>query len=89
MAQNTQYSITEFLRGFLCEGLDQLLEHPSGEVSTPSFEQLRIRLEALPLDSTEFSLAANRLANAQHYLDCGEPGAARYELRLLRRSLRQ
>jgi hypothetical protein len=31
----------------------------------------------------------NRLANARHYLASGEDGAARYELRLLRRSLEQ
>jgi hypothetical protein len=40
-------------------------------------------LEALPLTSAEFSLAANRLANAQHYLESGECGGARYELCLL------
>jgi hypothetical protein len=44
-------------------------------------------LQALPLDTTEFALAVNRLANARHYLESGEYGAARFELRLLRRSL--
>jgi hypothetical protein len=51
------------------------------------FERLRLLLEALPLDTTDFGLAVNRLANARHYLESGECGAARYELRLLRRSL--
>jgi hypothetical protein len=46
-------------------------------------------LEALPLTTAEFATARNRLENARSYLEAGERGAARYELRLLRRSLEQ
>ena len=54
---------------------------------TTEFQEAQEALEALPLDTTAFGLAVNRLANARRYLKSGEHGAARYELRLLRRSL--
>jgi hypothetical protein len=67
-----------------------LLGQPSSD-ETPAvcFGRLRVLLDALPLDTTEFGLAVNRLANAQHYLETGEHGAGRFELRLLRRSLEE
>ncbi len=40
-------------------------------------------LSSLPLATDVYGLAENRLANARRYLDSGEFGAARYELRLL------
>jgi hypothetical protein len=45
-------------------------------------------LESLPLSTSEFGLAHNRLQNALRYLASAEPGAARYELQLLATSLR-
>jgi hypothetical protein len=45
-------------------------------------------IESLPLSTSEFGLASNRLQNAANYLASGEPGAARYELQLLETSLR-
>jgi hypothetical protein len=45
-------------------------------------------LESLPLSTSEFGLAHNRLQNALKYLEAAEPGAARYELQLLETSLR-
>jgi hypothetical protein len=45
-------------------------------------------LESLPLSTSEFGLARNRLNNAVKYLASAESGAARYELRLLETSLR-
>jgi len=51
------------------------------------FVRVRELLEALPQSSAEFGVAVNRLRSAQDYLRCGEAGAARYELNLLRRSL--
>jgi hypothetical protein len=90
MTQKAYFSIADSIRALLCEGLDQLLgERSRQEVPVAFLDQLRLLLEALPLDSTEFSLAWNRLANARHYLESGERGAARFELRLLRRSLEQ
>jgi hypothetical protein len=81
-------SITDTTHELLCEGLDEALTQPWG-LQNPlvCFERLRLLLECLPLDSTEFALAVKRLANARHYLQTGEFGAARYELRLLRGSL--
>ena len=89
MALNADFSITDSRRTLLWEGLDEELGQPLGH-KTPlaCFERLRLLLEALPLDSTEFALAVNRLTNARHYLETGEHGAARYELHLLRRSLK-
>ncbi len=78
-------SISESLRVRLRQSLEDLLERVSlatGPVR--GFEQVRQALEAMPLASAEFSLAVNRLANAQRYLKSGEPGAALFELRLLR-----
>jgi hypothetical protein len=89
MALNADFSITESYRAFLREGLDEMLGQPSGHnMPLACFGRLRVLLEALPLDSTEFGLAVNRLANARCYLESGEYGGARYELRLLLRSLK-
>jgi hypothetical protein len=52
------------------------------------FSDLRTVIESLPMPSGEFSLAKNRLRNAQRYLRSDEAGAARYELCLLLGSLR-
>jgi len=69
---------------------DDLLARIAGGVRRPvGFVRVRELLEALLLASAEFGVAINRLANAQRYLDAGEPAAARYELNLLRRSLKR
>ena len=47
-----------------------------------------VMLNALPLSSHEFSVAVNRLRNAQRYLVAKEPGAAHFELSLLLASLK-
>jgi hypothetical protein len=89
MTQQPYVSITDSLRLSLCQALDDLLAQAlSDEHPIAGIEQIGRMLEALPLGNAEFSLAVNRLANAQHYLQSGEPGAARYELHLLRQSLR-
>jgi len=44
---------------------------------------LRQIFKSLPLTSGDFSLAMNHLRNVERYLCSDEPGAARYELRLL------
>jgi hypothetical protein len=89
MTLNTHPLIVESDRDHLGEGLDELLWQPSSE-ETPAarFGPLRVLLDSLPLDTTEFGLAVDRLANAQHYLESGDHGAS-FELRLLRRSLKQ
>jgi hypothetical protein len=88
MRPHAQFPITESVHALLREGLDELLGQPSDhKPPVAQFERLRLLLEALPLDAADFSLAVNRLANAHHYLKSGEHCAARYELRLLRRSL--
>ena len=49
--------------------------------------ELQALLDALPLSSDEFGLACNRLRNAHRYLLAREPGAAKWELNALKRSL--
>ena len=44
-------------------------------------------LNALPMSTSEFGLAINRVKNACQYLRSNTPGAARYELRMLLGSL--
>lgn len=45
-----------------------------------------IIVEALPLATAEYALLCNRIGNAQRYLQCGERGAAEYELKMIARS---
>ena len=45
-------------------------------------------IDALPLSTSEYALAGNRLRNTHRYLESNERGAARYELALLAGSLR-
>jgi hypothetical protein len=87
MALNSEFSNVDPIRALLCDRLDELQGRSGDEPSIAWFERLRLLLEALPLDTAQFGLALNRLANAHHYLESGEWGAAWYELRLLRRSL--
>jgi hypothetical protein len=68
--------------------LAALLEPPlTGAGKLAIHHQVRHALECLPLTTAEFATAVNRLENARAYLEVGEPGAARFELLLLLRSL--
>ena len=90
MSLNAGVSIAESYDALLPECLDKLLGQVHGhKVPVVCFRRLRVLLEGLPHGSEEFALAVNRLANARQYQVAGEHGAARYELRLLRRSLEQ
>lgn len=65
--------------------IERLL-HPEPQSCTEQAESLQdlgALLETLPLTSGEFATAHNRIRNARRYLQASEPGAARYELRLL------
>jgi hypothetical protein len=87
MTEYTTVSITESLCALLRQAHDGLAGRPSTAVGLVDFDHVRHLLEALPLTTAEFGLAVNRLANARHYLESSEPGATRYELGLLLRSL--
>jgi hypothetical protein len=71
-----------------CTLLDDIIEpvFSSGCPASRSRDAREV-LEVLPLTTAEFVTARNRLENARSYPEAGERGAARYELRLLRRSL--
>jgi hypothetical protein len=77
------------LQGRVKEVMDGLLRPATLDADRgAAFAEARASLETLPLTTEEFSLAVNRLANAQRYLESGEHGAARWELLQLRRILR-
>ncbi len=60
--------------------------HPADKFAG-AFAEVRMILDALPLDTEEFALAGNRLRNAARYVKSGERGAACYELKMLSRKL--
>lgn len=69
----------------------QLEQMVRSECAERRFEQLadvESLLHCLPLDSSEFALAQNRVRNARRYFRAREVGAARFELRFLLNSLR-
>jgi hypothetical protein len=81
-------SITDGYRVSLCQVLHNLQIRVGRDgISFSGFEQKRKPVKARTLTSEEVSLAVKRLSNARRYLQSGERGAARYELRLLRGSL--
>jgi hypothetical protein len=64
--------------------LDTLIKQVSSDAPpADSWNRAHKALEALPLTTEEAAVMRNRLANARNYLEAGERGAARYELRLL------
>ena len=68
----------------LGKGVQSLLEQTFDSiVSAPEWDELGELLESFPLPTAQFALAMNRLNNARNYFVAGEPGAARFELRLL------
>jgi hypothetical protein len=58
-----------------------------GTFSVEAFADVERHLDCVPLAHPEYSLVRRRLDNAKAYLQRGEAGAARFELRQLARSL--
>jgi hypothetical protein len=88
MSRHTELLTAESVRTRACQVLDGLLSpSPRSASLFTALSEIHRLLEALPLGTAEFGLAVNRISNAQSYLRSGEPGAARFELRLLRGSL--
>jgi hypothetical protein len=86
----TSVGILGQTRSHACARLDDIIEQVSDSgCPAVKFREVRQALEALPLTTAEIATARNRLDNARNYGEAGERGAARYELRLLRRSLEQ
>ena len=72
----------------LGKGVESLLEQTFDSiVSAPEWDELAELIESFPLPTAQFALAMNRLNNARNYFAADEPGAARFELRLLLRGL--
>jgi hypothetical protein len=74
-------------------GLEQLgeaLRHLAGTpraVIAAEFDRLEELVSALPLTTDEYCLAANWIAGAREYWSAGDLGAARYQLRMVRKKL--
>ena len=81
--------ILEQIRSHARTCLDRIIEQVmiSGCPTTRFREAQRSPGSTPALTTAAFATAPNRLENARSYLEAGERGAARYELRLLRRSL--
>lgn len=78
----------EQIHSDLTARLEALGDQPSGSAPrADGWDVARAALDALPLTTGEAGVMRNRLANAQNYLQAGERGAARYELRLLAHGL--
>ena len=91
MSSQPQVSVPSFidLRNQLVQHLQSLVDYPARELVKAEDKLLGAlaMLNGLPLTTDEFGLAANRLKNAHRYFVAEEPGAARYELRLILSSL--
>lgn len=88
MVRRLRTVLRDSIRDHARQCVSNLLREAEMENSVDGkFEQSRFALECMPLSTGEFALAMNRLKNAEMYLQSGEPGAARYELRMLLRSL--
>ncbi len=74
----------------LLKSLQTILSHEDLDQATVEqhLSRARLALDALPLSTVEYSQAAAALENAYGYFETGIPRAARYELRILLRSLR-
>jgi hypothetical protein len=75
------------LREELALYLQRAYEHAGRPTALDALGQCLFVLDALAVTTTEYALLRNRLCNARRYSMQAERGAARFELRLLLRSL--
>jgi hypothetical protein len=72
------------------EQLDEVLRHPGisePEVIAGEFDRLEELAGALPLTTDEYCFAVNGIAGARDYWSADDRGAARYQLRMIRKKL--
>ena len=82
--QETGIALPDEVRNLLAQCLGQLMDHETeADLSNGQLTEAAMLLESLPLSTSEFGLATNRLNNARRYMESNERGAARYELLLL------
>jgi hypothetical protein len=69
--------------------LQAAIDRPAQTVTTSGdWQDALVMLRALPLSGDASRLAVQRLNKAQRYFAANEPGAARFELRILRDALK-
>jgi hypothetical protein len=86
MRPQTQVSVSApvEVRSQLVQHLQGWIDRPADDMSNADdLLDVLAMLNSLPLTTSEFGLAVSRLKNAQRYLVANEPGAARWELRIL------
>jgi hypothetical protein len=72
------------------EQLDEVLRQPGATprgVIVAEFDRLRDLVAALPLTTDEYCFAASWIAGARECWAAGDPGAARYQLQMVRKKL--
>jgi hypothetical protein len=75
-------------KDLLVRSLNQLVgQETDSHALTAKLTEESALLESLPPSTAEFGVATNRLRSVFRYLESGECGAARYELRMLTRGL--
>ena len=87
--QNLSTATPDTIRQQMFQTVEHLLRaiHRNQHV-LEELQQVRDLLDSLPLATSEYGTAANRLRNAHRYLVSQERGAARYELQMLAGMLR-
>ncbi len=70
-------------RKYLCENLHSLIVHFDKNSGPERLLETQVMLETIPLSTSEFDLATRRVVNARRYVQSGELGAAKYEMRML------
>lgn len=64
--------------------INQLLrESTTSGLKLRAMGNLRKLLQCMALGTHQYDVAIVRVNNAQRYLECGEPGAAKFEVRML------
>jgi hypothetical protein len=72
------------------EQLDEVLRQPGAiprEVIAAEFNRLSDLVAALPLTTDEYCFAVNWIAGAREDWASGDPGAAQYQLQMVRKKL--
>jgi hypothetical protein len=87
--QKEGYADTAMLTTGL-EQLDEALRQHSAALHTviaPEFDRLEELVAALPLTTDEYCFAANWIVSARECWAAGDPGAACYQLQMVRKKL--
>ena len=60
-----------------------LVDSADSSLKLPALRNLRKLLECMAMGTYQYDVAVARINNAERYLESGEPGAAKFEIRML------